>query len=280
MLGGGLSVAALAPVACAAEPLPTLARARRDGVLRIGISGERPFCYLGGDGQVTGSSPEVARAVLAGMGIGGIEAVQLPFDRLIPGLRAAQFDLVAAGMAIDPQRCTQVAFSRPDFIAPPALLVRQGNPHRLRSLADVRRAGLRLAVLAGSVELGYARAAGIDDAQLEVVDDQRHLFQAVIDHRADVGVLTAISLRDELRRNPGTGLEVTGPIVAQTRGRRIVPAGGFALRLEDRDLLAGFDAGLAALQADGRWLAITAPFGFTADNVPPQEITTESLCAG
>jgi polar amino acid transport system substrate-binding protein len=276
-----LAAALVAPLvaACApSAPGTTLERARRDGVLRIGISGERPFGYTDTGGRITGSQPEVARVVLDRLGIGGIEAVQVRFDRLIATLQAGQCDLVAAGMTITPQRCAQVAFSRPDFVTPPAFLVPEGNPQRLRSFDDVARRGLRLAVLVGSVELDYARAAGIPDDRTEIVDSQRDLVRAVADGRARVGVMTAISLVDELRRNPGTKLAVTPPLAAQTRGRAIQPAGGFAMRLEDADLRTAFDHELDAVHAGGEWLRIVEPFGLGPDNLPTAALTTDGLC--
>ncbi len=276
-----LAAALVAPLAAACAPNApgtTLERARRDGALRIGISGERPFGYTDTDGRITGSQPEVARVVLDRLGIGGIEAVQVRFYRLIPILVAGQCDLVAAGMTITPQRCAQVAFSRPDFVTPPAFLVPEGNPQRLRSFDDVARRGIRLAVLVGSVELDYARAAGIRDDRLEIVDDQRHLVSAVVDGRARAGVMTAISLVDELRRNPGTGLAVTPPLTSPNRGRAIQPAGGFAMRLDDTDLRTAFDRELEAVHTGGEWLRIVEPFGLGPDNLPSGTLTTEGLC--
>jgi polar amino acid transport system substrate-binding protein len=276
-----LAAALVAPLVAACAPSAagsSLERARRDGVLRIGISGERPFGYTDTDGRITGSQPEVARVVLDRLGVGGIEAVQARFDRLIPTLQAGQCDLVAAGMTITPQRCTEVAFSRPDFVTPPAFLVPEGNPQRLRSFDDVARRGIRLAVLVGSVELDYARAAGIRDDRLEIVDDQRHLLDAVVDGRARAGVMTAISLADELRRNPGTGLAVTPAITSQTRGGTVQPAGGFAMRLDDTDLRTAFDRELDAVHTGGEWLRIVAPFGLGSDNLPSAALTTDGLC--
>jgi polar amino acid transport system substrate-binding protein len=276
-----LAAALVAPLvaACAPNaPGTTLERARRDGALRIGISGERPFGYTDAEGRITGSQPEVARVVLDRLGVGGIEAVQVRFDRLIPTLLAGQCDLVAAGMTITPQRCAQVAFSRPDFVTPPAFLVPEGNPQRLRSFDDVARRGIRLAVLVGSVELDYARAAGIRDDRLEIVDDQRHLLSAVVDGRARAGVMTAISLVDVLRRNPGTGLAVTPPLTSPNGGRAIQPAGGFAMRLDDADLRTAFDRELDLVHTGGEWLRIVAPFGLGPDNLPSGALTTDGLC--
>ncbi|MGI5125463.1 ectoine/hydroxyectoine ABC transporter substrate-binding protein EhuB [Pseudonocardia sp. CA-107938] len=273
-----LAAALVAPLLGACAPAAsgsTLERARRDGALRIGISGERPFGYTDTDGHVTGAQPEVARLVLRRLGIGGIEAVQVRFDRLVPTLLAGQCDLVAAGMTITPQRCAQVAFSRPDFVSPPAFLVPAGNPQRLRTFDDAARRGIRVAVLVGSVELDRSRAAGVREDRLVVVDDQRELLEAITGGRARAGVMTAISLADELRRNPGTGLEVTPPITAQSS---VPPAGGFAMRPADLDLRAAFDRELDALHAGDEWLRVVAPFGLGPDNVPPASLTTDELC--
>jgi polar amino acid transport system substrate-binding protein len=92
------------------------------------------------------------------------------------------------------------------------------------------------------------------------------------------GVLTRISLLDELRRNPGSGVEVTDAVEPVGDGRRIVPGAAFAVRLGENDMLAAFDRELMALQASSEWLRITEPFGFTRENLPPPDLTTEALC--
>jgi polar amino acid transport system substrate-binding protein len=247
--------------------------------LRIGISGERPYGYTDPGGRVTGAQPEVARAVLARIGVGGIAAVQVPFDELLPRLQDGQFDLVAAGMTVTPGRCARAAFTRPDFVAPPAFLVPGGNPRGFATFRDVARAGVRLAVLAGAVEIDYARAAGVPDDRLEITNGQSELFRRVASEDVPVGALSAISLADELRRNPGSGLEVTGPVIPLVDGRAVVPGAAFAVRTGEDELRSAFDTELTALQESGEWLRITAPFGLTADNLPPPGLTTESLCA-
>jgi polar amino acid transport system substrate-binding protein len=255
---------------------------RADGVARIGIAGERPYGYSSTDGTVTGEAPEVARAVLAGLGVGGIEAIQVPFAALLDGLLAEQFDIVAAGTTVTPSRCGRVAFSRPDFLAPLAFLVPEGNPRGIRTFDGVRRAGIELAVLTGSAEQEYARAAGLPPEAIRTYDGQSTLFRAVAGGEVPAAVLTRISLLDELARNPGAAVQVTPGVAARVDadGRRVYPVGAFAFRPGDADLRTAFDAGLTALHTSGRWLELVRPFGFTAENLPPAELTTDSLCAG
>ena len=277
-LAGAVPLGAAAAACGTRASGSTLEQARATGTMRVGIAGERPYGYTDTDGRITGEQPEVARAVLARLGVDGLAAVQVSFDALLPGLRDGQFDLVTAGMTVTPGRCRDVAFSRPDFVAPPAFLVREGNPRGIRTFQDVARTGVRLAVLAGAAEIDYARAAGVPEDRLEVVDGQSTLFRRVADGDVPAGALTAISLADELRRNPGSGLEVTDSVEPEVDGRTVVPGAAFAVRLGEDDLLAAFDTELTAVQASGEWLRIAAPFGFTAENLPPPDLTTGELC--
>ncbi|TWF78810.1 polar amino acid transport system substrate-binding protein [Pseudonocardia hierapolitana] len=273
-----LAVPACAAVACGRPSGSALERARAAGAIRIGISGEHPYSYTDADGRVTGAQPEVARVVLERIGVPGLDAVQVPFHELVPRLREGQFDLVAAGMAVTPDRCREIAFTRPDFVAYPAFLVREGTTQRVASFRDVARSRVRLAVLAGAIEIDYARAAGVPDDRLEIVDSPSELFRTVADERVAAGALTRISLVDALRRNPGSGLAVTDAVEPVVGGRRVVPGAAFAARIGETDLLAAFERELAAMQASGEWLRITEPFGFTRDNLPPPDLTTEALC--
>ncbi|MCW0215126.1 MAG: transporter substrate-binding domain-containing protein [Pseudonocardia sp.] len=276
----GAGVAAAAVGGCGSRSASALERGREDGVLRVGLAGERPYGYSAPDGSVTGEQPVVARAILATLGIGGIEAVQVGFGDLIDGLRSGQFDMVAAGMTITPRRCGRVAFSRPDFLAPIAFLVPDGNPRGIRTFEGVGRAGLRLGVLGGSAEEEFAAAAGVDPVNVTAFGGQGELFRAVAGRRVEAAALTRISLLDELSRNPGSGLQVTQGVAALVDGARIVPAGAFAFAQTDTDLRDTFDAALAELHASGEWERLTAPFGFTADNVPPRDLTAAAVCSG
>ena len=75
----------------------TLERARQAGYIRIGFANEAPFGYATPEGTLTGEAPEVAKAVLAKMGIPEVDGVLTEFGSLIPGLKAGRFDIIAAG---------------------------------------------------------------------------------------------------------------------------------------------------------------------------------------
>src|SRR5687768_6895499 len=71
----------------------TLERAKAQGFIRIGFANEAPFGFATPDGKLTGEAPEVAKAVLAKMGITQVDGVLTEFGSLIPGLKAGRFDL-------------------------------------------------------------------------------------------------------------------------------------------------------------------------------------------
>ena len=264
---------------CGRESADPLERLRSGGDVVVGLSGERPFGYTDGAGRATGESPEVARAVVTELGGGGLIAVQMAFDQLVPDLLDGRFDMITVGLTVTPLRCQQVAFSRPDYVSRTGLLVPSGNPLGVASLAGVRRAGATLAVLAGSAEQEYAYAAGLGADQIVPFESQGALVRGVAAGEAQVGALTRISLLDEVRRNAGIGLEVTRGFEPEVNGQPMVGAGAFAFRPADTEFRTEFDRGLTALQESGRWLEIARPFGFTENNLPPRDLTIDELCA-
>ena len=174
----------------------TLERARKDGYIRVGFANEAPFGYATPEGKLTGEAPEVAKAVLAKMGIAQVDGVLTEFGSLIPGLKAGRFDIIAAGMFINPKRCKEIAFSEPSYGIGQAFLVGKGNPKGLKDYGSVAAdAGVKLAVMAGAVEAGYAKESGVKEDQLVVLPDGPSLLAAVQAGRADAAALTALSIQ-------------------------------------------------------------------------------------
>ena len=274
-----LAVAGLGALAagCGPDRRRALARIKASHVVRVGVANEEPFGYLDAYGVLAGESPAVARGALESLGVTTLEPVQRPFGQLIDALLAGSFDIITAGMAITPGRCERVIFSQPDYVAPTAFLVRKGNPRRLRTFADVLRAGVPVAVLDSSVEQEAARTAGIPDDRIKKYNSPGQLYQAVFQGDAPVGALTDISLRNLIGRHPSTPLEVT-PGLPLTGRALSQPAGAFAFRPADTDLRDAFDAGLTKLRESGDWLRIVTPYGATAANLPPVDLTATMIC--
>ncbi len=215
-------------------PGGTLENARSAGTIKIGIANEAPYGFTDPSGKVTGESVEVGRAVLKNLGIGDVQATVVDFGSLIAGLNAKQFDMVTAGMFINPERCANAAFSDPDYTAPTAFLVPKGNPKGITSFDDVVANNLRIAVLSGAVEQGYAEKSGVPAAQIQVVDTQNTLLQAVTAGRADAGGAHQHLPQRRGREEPPARRSRSPPASSPTiDGKETISAGAFVFRKDD-----------------------------------------------
>jgi polar amino acid transport system substrate-binding protein len=271
-----LAAAAVLASSAQASAQSVLETARQNGYIRVGFANEAPFGFATPDGQLTGESPEVAKAVLKRLGIAQVDGVLTEFGSLIPGLQAGRFDVIAAGMFITPKRCEQVAFSEPSYGIGQAFLVAKGNPKGIKDYGSIAGdRGLKLAVMAGAVEGGYAKDAGVSQSQLVMLPDQVSLVKAVQAGRADAAALTALSIADMAKKNDG--VEPTPPF-GTVAGKSVTGHGGFAFRKKDQDLLEAFNAELKGFIGSPEHIALVTPFGFGEGFLPTK--STAELCAG
>ncbi len=275
-IGLGAGIAALGAGTRLAFAETTLERAKEQGFIRVGFANEAPFGYATPDGKLTGEAPEVAKAVLAKIGIPQVDGVLTEFGSLIPGLKAGRFDIIAAGMFINPKRCAEINFSEPSYGIGQAMLVAAGNPKGVKDFSTFAgNKDLKLAVMSGAVEVGYAKDAGVPESQLVVLPDQSSLLAAVQSGRADGASLTALSIADMAKK--GEGVESTTPF-GEVAGKSVKGHGGFGFRKDDTDLLEAFNAELKKFLGSPEHIALVTPIGFGKDYLPNK--TTEQLCKG
>ncbi|MFI7835608.1 ectoine/hydroxyectoine ABC transporter substrate-binding protein EhuB [Pseudomonas asiatica] len=242
--------------------------------IRIGYANETPFAFTETDGRVTGESPEIAKIIFEKMGIKQVDGVLTEWGSLIPGLRAGRFDVIAAGMYITPARCKQVIFTDPQYALPDTLLVAQGNPKNLHSYADIaRNPDVKLAIMAGTVNLAYARDSGITDAQILQVPDTTAQLQAVRAGRADAAVGTQLTMKG-LAKKGGDKVEAISDF---TDDPAHTGYGALAFRPEDKALRDAVNAEMKKWLGSEEHLKTVAPFGFDRSNVTDK--TAAELCA-
>jgi polar amino acid transport system substrate-binding protein len=254
-----------------------LERARDQGFIRVGFANEAPYGFADEAGAVTGEAPEVARVVLAELGIAELDGVVTEFGSLIPSLNAGRMDMVAAGMFINPERCEQVMFSDPDYCAPQALGVAAGNPMGLSDYQSVLDAGANLGVLSGAVEEQHAADVGIDN--VTVLGSTPDLIDALRGGRIDAFALTSITVNWQTRNIDD--IEAADPFVHTVDGEEELGCGGYAFRTEDEEFRDEFNAVLKEMQDAGEILPIVEEFGFGQEEVDlAKDRTAEELCGG
>ncbi|MCW4384223.1 ectoine/hydroxyectoine ABC transporter substrate-binding protein EhuB [Salinibacterium sp. SYSU T00001] len=252
---------------------------QEEGTITVAIADERPYSWLEGD-EPTGATIAMHEEIFGNLGIENVEVVQVDWNSLIPGLNAGRFDAISAGMSILPERCEQAAFSDPEIMYTTALMVPEGNPMGLTDLDSVAaNPDVNLAVLAGGIEAGYAEDLGISNVQ--TVPDAQSGMDVVANGRADAFAMTAISLNWMADNNPDAGVETTQAFVQEIDGVEQIGAGGTVFRQEDTELLEAYNEELATImESEEAYLDLVGEFGFTAENMPPADLTTEQLCAG
>lgn len=266
-----------AAAASNAQTQTALQRALQSGTIKIGFANEAPYGYADMDGKITGEAPEVAKAVLQRMGVRNVVGVLTDFGSLIPGLQAGRFDIIAAGMAVTPARCQQILFSEPSYGMGEALLVKKGNPENLKDfLSLAAKPAAKLAVMAGTVEIGYAEQSGVKPAQMMQLPDQASLVSAVQTGRASAAVLTALSIENMAKK--ADGVEATEAFQT-VQNHSVTSHGAFGFRKTDTQLHDAFNKALVPFVGSDAHIALVSPFGFGKKGALPIK-TTGQICGG
>ncbi|GAA1490137.1 transporter substrate-binding domain-containing protein [Brachybacterium sacelli] len=252
-----------------------LSQLQDKGTITVGFAGEAPYSFEDG-GELQGASVAMHREIFGELGIDTVEGKLVDWNSLIPGLNSNQFDAVSAGMSILPERCAEAAFSHPEFQYTTALMVPEGNPEGLENMQSFVDSGLTVATMSGAVESTYAADLELDSIEVGGPQDGVDALKA---GNAAAFALTAISL-NWLADNTVDGVEVTESFVANINDVKQFGAGGTVFRKDDTSLLDAYNEKLDEIIADPeRYLSIVGDFGFTEEELPPEDMTTEILCA-
>ncbi|HEX2153655.1 MAG TPA: ectoine/hydroxyectoine ABC transporter substrate-binding protein EhuB [Acidimicrobiia bacterium] len=250
-----------------------------EGTVRIGIANEVPYGYEGEDGEPTGEAPELAKAILGELGIDNVEATVVEFGSLIPGLLAGQYDMIAAGMFINPERAEQVAFSDPDYCADTSFAVEEGNPLGLENFESFLDSDATLGVLGGAVEETYAVETGIPDGQISRFGDTPSLVDALTAGRIDAFALTGPTVQAQVAELDG--YEATPGFIPVIDGEEQLGCGAFAFPPDNTEFRDIFNEKLNEFQEEDRVLPIIEEFGFSEAAVEAaKDLTVEDLTGG
>lgn len=231
--------------------------------MRVGYAVEPPYAFLRPDGTVTGESPGVALAVATRLEL-RVEWVQTTFDRLIDELQEERFDIIAAGMFVTEARARRVRFTRPTVMVRPGWLTAAGNPRRLADYTDVaKQAGVRVVVIAGSVEEDSMRRAGLPAASLIHVPDAASGESVVRQGLADALALSLPSVRLMARKS----LEQLEAVPAG-RGNKGAANVALAVRSDAAELQRAIDGVLASYVGSDEHVGMISAFGFNRDDLP------------
>lgn len=280
-LGAILGMAVAFALPLSAAQAASLEEIRQRGQIRIAVANEIPYGYVDLSGQAKGAGPDVAREVMKRLNIDKIEWVTTNFSSLIPGLRADHFDMVAAEMAILPERCKQVLFSEPNTSYGEGLLVAKGNPHDLHGYQDFAESDQKVAIMAGADQLEMLQALGVPPDRMVTLSNNADAISAVSTGRAAAYAATSLTV-SELAKQSGGRVEAaakfTDPVI---NGTPVRSWGGFTFSMASGDLRDAVSAALLEFKQTDEWKKILSNYGFSdTDAEQSTARTTEQLCAG
>ncbi|HEX7747441.1 MAG TPA: ectoine/hydroxyectoine ABC transporter substrate-binding protein EhuB [Bordetella sp.] len=274
------AAAAVMMLAAGAAQAATLAQIRQSGQIRIAVANEIPYGFIDMNGQAHGAGPDVAAQIMKRLGVKHIKWVTASFGSLIPGLKADRYDMVAAEMAILPQRCQQVLFSEPNSSYGEGLLVPKGNPKHLNSYEAFAKSDAKVAIMAGADQLEMMHALGVPDSRIVTIANNADAISAVATDRADAYAATGLTVAQLAGKSNKVqpAKSFTDPVIHGTPARSW---GGFTFSTNSRDLRDAVNTQLAIFKKTPAWTGIMKHYGFTAnDDTQSSAKTTEQLCRG
>ena len=274
------AVAATTLALAAGAQAATLEEIREDGTIRIAVANEIPYGYVDPTGTAMGAGPDVAKRIVEELGIENIEWVTTDFSGLIPGLQADRFDMVAAEMAILPQRCEQVLFSEPNTSYGEGLLVPAGNPEDIHAYSDfAERDDIQVAIMAGADQLEMLQELGVPEDRMVTIASNADAISNVSTGRADAYAATSLTVSNLAEQSdrvePASGFE--DPVID---GQPVRSWGGFTFPQGSEDLRDAVNEELAAFKKTDEWSQIVSDYGFSETDISQStERTTEQLCS-
>uniref|UniRef100_UPI00333F635F ectoine/hydroxyectoine ABC transporter substrate-binding protein EhuB n=1 Tax=Castellaniella defragrans TaxID=75697 RepID=UPI00333F635F len=275
----GLAGACVMSLASVPALSADLAEIQKSGVLRVAVANEIPYGYMDVDGQAKGVGPDVAKHIAQALGIKKIEWTTTGFGSLIPGLKANRYDMVAAEMAILPQRCEQVLFSEPDSSYGEGLLVAKGNPKNIHDYESFAHSGNKIAIMAGADQLEMLQALKIPEAQIVTIANNADAISTVSTGRADGYAATSLTVGQLAAKSDKVqaAQDFKDPVV---NGTPVRSWGGFTFDKDSTALQAAVNTELAKFKKTPAWEQIMSGYGFSSEDIKGSFTkTTAELCA-
>jgi polar amino acid transport system substrate-binding protein len=246
----------LAAVLTAAAPQGASARALQQvllgGTLRVGVALYVPWAARTASGDLIGFEVDVAKRLAADMGL-KVEILTYDIGHLIPALESGEIDVIAAGLAIRPDRALHVNFSQPYAESGIALAAQKQSTASVKSLADLDNEQFTIAAVGGSVAAEFVRQF-LAHAKLRAFESADAASAALIAGKVD-GYLEDEPVPTFL------ALENPEKIDVPLDRPLLVSRAGFAVNKGDPDFLAFLNAWIVSREAD-TWLPTTTNYWF------------------
>ena len=221
----------------------TLDRILKNGVLRVGMSGDQPpFSMMSNGDSLMGYEVDVANLLASSMKV-KLEIVQLPFAELLPALDAGKVDAVMSGMTITPQRNLKYAFMGPYMLSGKTILTKSATLAKAQQTEELDLKNAKLVVLKGSTSEEFANEL-LSEAQIIPAATYQEAVDMIVQDKADAMIADYEVCALSVLRYPSSSL------VMSDRPLTLEPI-GMALNADDHHFMNFLENYFAALQLAG-----------------------------
>jgi len=231
---------------------------RSAGTIRVASNVEYPpFEYYDTDNTtIIGLDKDLAEALGQKLGI-KLEFSNMSFDAIIPALAAKRYDMAMSAMSDTEERRKKVHFV--DYFASGGgFLVKQGNPHKIHTLADL--CGVTAAIDKGTTEVEDAKKASEDcvkdgkpEINVKILPGTSQIVLALQAGRVDVAMIDTSAGAYISRQHEGE-FEVPAASYAPGPFGVVVPKGS-------PELTTAIQGALQALIEEGTYAKILEKWG-------------------
>ena len=212
-LGGlkveGLSGAMISQLDSAAKAVSIypnqLAQILDSGVMRVGTTGDyAPFSFLpdASDSAASWSGIDIdlAKNLAQSLGV-EIQWVHTSWPELMKDLHSGRYDIGMSGISINLSRLQTAFFSNAYRRGGKAPLIRCTDNGKFHSLKDIDQSTTRVIVNPGGTNQKFTDA-NIHKASVTVHDDNRTIFDEILNHNADVMFTDKIEIELQTKQHP------------------------------------------------------------------------------
>jgi polar amino acid transport system substrate-binding protein len=205
-----------------------------------------------------GADIDIANCIAEAWGVKA-EIQNTPFDAIIPALTSKKVDVIMSSMTASEERKKEVDFVE-YFEAGSGILVKEGNPKKVKSVADL--CGLKVAIQVGTVQIDEAEEqnakCGNKKIEVQTFEQNTDTITAVASGRADAALMD---------------FPVAGYGAQKVKGTEVVGEQyntgpyGIAVRKDDGEVKAALEAAVKAMMDKGQYDKILAYWNLEAGSI-------------
>lgn len=262
LLAGAAGVSAILPFPVLAAG--TLDKIRRDGVAVVGTEAAfPPFEFVDDSGKIVGYGKEILDVVISELGV-KLNQLDTPWQGILPGVLAGNFDFIATTVAINEERAKKYAYTAPIANGQPYSLVRKGESLKTEKELAGKVVGTQLASSTEPIAKDLnekLKAEGGGFKELKLYTAFTDCYTALAAGEIDAVIQSLPSLAVLVKEHPDT-FELAAPIETGVKWTYLA----WVTRPDDKDLRDFISSVIYRMRDNGRLYELQKKwFGFQMD---------------